>query len=296
VAEEPEQVLPQERRAAALRQDFTGDEQSAGDKEAGAGVSIEPEQRGGAHQHGERQQRDRRAREPAPARQRHPPERHSRCPAHQHGGEEIERVQRRSHTEHRDARDPQVHAAALARTGARAERAERRIRGPTSGGRAALDEESTDENREGRDAEPRRKRAEPRQRRAGRAELQGQHVVAEAADRRRGQHEEHHDGAVHRDQRQVELGRHRACRRGCRQHALEPPEIVRRIGELPAHDQRQRHPDHQRQHREREIAQTDALVVTSQEEGARAFHCEAAPASQALNAAAGSASSTPRMR
>ena len=88
--------------------------------------------------------------------------------------------------------------------------AQRRVAGPPMQGRAARHEEGREDHDEADKGRPERQHVQDRECHVRRADLNGQEIVAETALRRRGQHEEHHDRAVHRHQSQISLGLHLA--------------------------------------------------------------------------------------
>ena len=90
----------------------------------------------------------------------------------------------------------------------------RRVRGPSRQGRAAFDEEGRHHHDQSEERGPERHHVQHRKRHVFGADLDRQEIVAEAALRHRGQHEEHHDGAVHGHEREIQFGRHHAAGRG----------------------------------------------------------------------------------
>src|ERR1017187_5248034 len=79
-----------------------------------------------------------------------------------------------------------------------------------------------------------------------------------------GQHEEHHDGAVHGHQRQVQLGRHHAARRRRGPEVREPGHFGLRVDHVEAHQQRQRHPQQYREQPEKVILNSDHFVIQAE--------------------------------
>ena len=77
-------------------------------------------------------------------------------------------------------------------------------------GGAARREEAGQHDHAAGEVEPVAGQVQPRERHVGRADLQRHDVVAERAEGQRHDAEEHHDGAVHRAEPVVELGRDRA--------------------------------------------------------------------------------------
>ncbi len=157
-------------------------------------------------------QPDDRGDEPRPGRERHPRERHPLGAQVQGRRDEVERAQQLTDTEDRDRYRPQRLPHALSRAGVLADGAERGIGGPPRERRPVRHEEGGDQHQEGHEGHPERHHVEAGEGHVLGADLNGQDVVAEAGERRGGQHEEHHDRAVHRHQRQVQLRRHDARR------------------------------------------------------------------------------------
>ena len=133
-------------------------------------------------------------------------------------------------------------------------RAQRRVAGPAVQRRAAGDEERGEHDHERDERGPERKHVQDRERHVLRADLDRQEVIAESALRRRGQHEEHHDGAVHGQQAEV----------GFRLDLAEQRQIRRRPDHVDAHQQRQEHADKHRRERQKVILQPDDFVIQAE--------------------------------
>ncbi len=97
------------------------------------------------------------------------------------------------------------------------------------------------------------------------ADLDRQEVVAEAALRRRREHEEHHDRAVHRHQRQVKLRSHHAAGRARRKQRLQNGPTRSRPGQVQSHEQRHRHADQHCRQRQHDVLDADDLVVDAED-------------------------------
>ena len=91
VAEEPEQMLPQDRRAARMRLYDILDVKPCGNKETRPGISIQKEKYATGKQYRKRQKREHGGREPGPARERHAHQRHAFGAQVQKRRDEIER-------------------------------------------------------------------------------------------------------------------------------------------------------------------------------------------------------------
>src|ERR1700739_264412 len=114
MSEEPEQVLPQERRTALVpSNDLIRNDQPAGNEETGAREAIEQKQDARREQYAESQQCKDRGYEPGPACKRHAPERHALGTEVNQSGDEVERAHERRTAEDRQADNPQSLAGAL---------------------------------------------------------------------------------------------------------------------------------------------------------------------------------------
>ena len=94
-----------------------------------------------------------------------------------------------------------------------------------------------------------------------RAELTGQHQVAESVHRRERQHEKDHDGAVQREQREIELRSHHAALRRMRPQDAKQTDCLRRIHQVKPHDERQQNTQDHGPQRKPEIQLRDRLVM-----------------------------------
>src|SRR5439155_21110132 len=101
---------------------------------------------------------------------------------------------------------------------------------------------------------PERKHVQDWERHVWRSDLNRQNVVSEAALRRRGQHEEHHDGAVHSQQAEISLRLDLAYQR----QAHPRPDHV------DAHQQREKHSHKHRREREEEILKPNNFVIEAE--------------------------------
>ena len=180
MAEEPEQVLPQQRPAGVRVEDVSTQLPISQQRQ---------QQRGKQGKHHE----DHEARDQnVPGKDRHPEHGHARRPQGQHGGDHVDRAQDRAQTRHHQADDPQVGACAgrvrHAVEWCIGEPAE--IRGSARGGKSGQDEPGAEE------IEPVSKRVQAGKGDIRGADLQGHDVVREREqDGRREQQQ--HDCAVH---------------------------------------------------------------------------------------------------
>src|SRR2546428_12419884 len=90
MSEKPEQVLPDEGRAAGMRLHLITDDYSGRDKEAGSGRMIEDEQEAGGHEYGESGQTHAGGDKPCPSAQRQAPQAHAASSHIERGGDEVQ--------------------------------------------------------------------------------------------------------------------------------------------------------------------------------------------------------------
>lgn len=107
---------------------------------------------------------------------------------------------------------------------------------------------------------------------SARADLQRDEVVAKRADRQRDDRKEHHDGAVHADQRVVELGKHHAARRV---QLTEPASDHRYgltgIGELPPKENCEREANQEKDEAGQRVLEADDLLIRREERAKRVW-------------------------
>src|SRR4029077_4849882 len=138
MAEEPEKVLPQERRAALVPGNhLVRDHEAAGNEEAGSREAIEKEQDASGEKNSEGQQTKNRGDKPGPAGQRKAPERHALGAKINQRGDEIQRAHQRRAAEYCQPYNPKCFSSALPGTYNFSERTQRRVRGPATDRSAA---------------------------------------------------------------------------------------------------------------------------------------------------------------
>ena len=257
MAEEPEQVLPEERGAALVIDDLVGDDQAAGNEEAGSRAAVEQQQNARCQQNAKGQQTENRGDEPRPAGQRHAHQFHALGAQINDRGDEIEGAHQRGGAEDGDAHDPQRLSGALTRAGDFSQRAEGRIAGPPGNRCAPGNEKRSAHYAERKKCGPERQHVQNRKGHVGSANLDGQNVVAKSGLRRRGEHHKDHDRAVHGEQRQILLGRDLA--------ALGEGNLQVRPGQMHAHQERKRHPQEHREQGQAPILYADDLVVQAED-------------------------------
>ena len=121
-----------------------------------------------------------------------------------------------------DRDDPERLPPSLPRTSVLAHRAQRCVGGPAGKRRPFGHEESRDQDDKCHERHPERHHVEAREGHVFRADLNRKDEISESGKGRRREHEEHHDRAVHRHQRQVVLGRDDAARRFVSNRADDP--------------------------------------------------------------------------
>ena len=205
MAEEPEQVLEQDRAAAAVAAAAAPSATSAGMKK------LVPSSRSSSiitradEQRREGQQRHDRRDEDAPDRQRHAHQRHPARARLQHRHHVVQAAHGEADDEQRQRDQHQDDAPVLARR-ARQDRL-RRIERPARAGRSARHEEAGDQHQHRQQVDPVAQHVHVGEHHVPRAEHQRDQVVAEAAEEQRGQQVDHHDHAVHGDE--LVVGRRR---------------------------------------------------------------------------------------
>ncbi len=229
MAEEPEQVLPQD-RATVRGVEHVGAELAVG---------LQGEQRTG--QHGERDQHQQAGDQRVPDEDRHPEHGHARRAHADDRGDEVDRAQDGAQTGHPQAHDPEVTTDTR-----RTDRVgQRRIAGPPEGRGALRGEEPGGGDDAAEQEQPVAEHVQARERDVGRTDLQRHHRVAEAEEQRR-REQQQHDRAVHREQLVVEL---------------VVDHLVAREGQLGAHQHRHHAGDQEPAERGGEVEVADHLVI-----------------------------------
>ena len=189
VAEDPEQVLPEQRRAAAGRE-----------VEGGPEEAVEHQEDQGDRDRREGEQDEDVGDEGRPDEEGQPEERHPRRPQVEDRHQEVQRPE--------DARRPEEEEGQQPEVGVRPDREglrrERRVAEP-AGVRRRSHEPARVQEEPAQEEHPVRERVEPGERHVPGADHQGDEVVEEG-DRQRHQRQEHHAGAVHGEELVVALG------------------------------------------------------------------------------------------
>ena len=103
VSEEPEEVLPEQRRSTSGREDGVADTQVSGNEEGGTEEAVAKQEDARGQEHGKRQQREDGGYKPVPTGERHGGERHFGRAHIDHGGDDVDRAEQRSDAEDGDA-------------------------------------------------------------------------------------------------------------------------------------------------------------------------------------------------
>ena len=229
VAEEPEEVLPEDRVASGV-----------GVEEAAAVVAVDEERDHAGRQDRRGEQDQGGGDEHRPDQDRHPEEGHPRRPHLEDGGDEVDRSEDRGGPDQEQADEPQVGPDA-ARVGPAAQGG---VEGPALGGRTA-EQVAGEDQQAAEGQEPEAEGVDAREGHVGRADLERHDVVREAGEDRHHEQEDH-DRAVHREGLVV----------GPLVEELEP-----RDRQLGAHQQRQDPRGEEEEERVDDVQDPDLLVI-----------------------------------
>ena len=200
MAEEPEQVLEQDRAAAAILH-LLSHLDEGGHEEAGTQHAVEQHHDRGDEQRRECQQCHYRGREDAPHRQRHPHQRHAAGARLQHR----HHVVQPAHGEADDEQDQrgQHQNDAIILPGGAGENRLRRVQGPASSGGPARHEEGRRQHQDGEQVDPVAQHVHIGEDHVPGADHQRDQVVAEASQEQCREQVDHHDHAVHGDELEI---------------------------------------------------------------------------------------------
>jgi hypothetical protein len=191
VAEEPEQVLPEDRAAAGCVEDVRAE----------APVDFEDQQ--GRRDHWEGEQGKDRGEQRVPGEDRHPEHGHARRAHAEDGGDEVDGAEDGAEARQGQPHDPQVPAGPrrVGRAG------KRRVGVPPPGRAAARGQQAEQQDQAAEEEQVVAEQVQPGKCHVGRADLQRHHHVREA-DEKRGGEQQQHQGAVHGEQLVVDLVGH----------------------------------------------------------------------------------------
>jgi hypothetical protein len=198
VAEEPEQMLVQDRVTAARRVEERGAEMAVGEQHGD-----------GARQNRQRQQEQEHRHQDRPHEQRHLMQGHARRAHVEDGGDEVDGAQDRGCARDVQREDGEVHGRA-GRAGGGKRRIKRPAAADTDTAAIAFHEHGKHQESEAERQEPEGNVVHARERHIRRPDHQRHQPVAEAADHGGHDHEEHHDQAVagHEDVKGVRFLEH----------------------------------------------------------------------------------------
>ena len=169
---------------------------------------VENHENARRHQYRKSRQPHARSDEPCPRTQGQAHQAHSFSAKIKRGRDEVQRAQELAHAKQPNGNHPKDNTQPLARPRNRTHRIERCVLGPAPESRPIAQNERRHEDDEGHESDPERHHIESRKRHVLRTNLDGKKEIPERRERRRRQHKENHDGAMHGHQLQVVLWRH----------------------------------------------------------------------------------------
>ena len=264
MSKEPEQVLPQQSRSPGVWLQLVIDDQVRRNEKAGTGHVVENQENTCRHQHRKRRESHAGRDEPRPRGERQAHQAHAFHPQIESRGDEIQRAEQLAYAKDGDGSCPKNFAHALARTRNRTNCAQRRVLRPPGKSGSVANEKRGHHHQKSDEGDPERHHVEARERHVFRPNLNGQEEIAEGRERRRGEHEEDHDGSVHGHQLQVVFRRHDIAG-----SAVLGEKVQTRYGEtcppqMQAHDPGEHHADEDRHQGQRVILFADYFVVEAE--------------------------------
>ena len=252
VPEEPEQMLPEQRLPVAGRKEETGPERL---------VEEQHDQRAGQNRDGQKDQD--RGDEERPGGQRQAEPGHPRRAHVDDGRDIVDRARERCEAQNGQADQPELLPQVDA--GILPVGAERGVGCPARPGGSSLNRKARKHEQSGGERHPERGHVEAREGHVVRTDLERDEQIAEDPHQQRHDREEDHDGAVHGDQRVVELGQHDgAIGRGCHHFVGEehaPGHGLARETQLPPDHRREQSPHHEEEEAHEEELGADDFVV-----------------------------------
>ena len=203
MAEEPEQVLEQDRAAAAVAE-LLAHLDDRRHEEAGPQHPVEQHHHAGDEQSGEGKQGQDGGGEDPPHRQRQAHQRHPARTALQHGHDVVQAAHGEADDEQDEGQEHHDDAPLAPRRPGQDGLG--RIEGPAGAGRPAGHEEPRDQHEHGEQIDPVAEHVDVGEHHVPGADHQRDQVIAEPAQEQRGEQIDHHDHAVHGDELIV-LGR-----------------------------------------------------------------------------------------
>ena len=233
--EEPEQVLEQDRVAAAGRRE-----------ERRAEIAVGQQHGDGAGEHRHREQNEEHRHQLRPDEQRHLVHRHAGRAHVEDRRDEIDGAEDRRCAGEMQRENGEVDGGA-GMAGGRQRRVDRPSGSDAGCTGLALHEQRDDQQREGRRQQPERDVVHARERHVRRPDHQRHHPIAETADHRGHDHEEDHDQTM-RGREHVE-------------HMRVMEELQSRMHQFETHSDRQHAPDQSAHERKHQVHRADVLVI-----------------------------------
>ncbi len=203
VAQEPEQVLIQDRTTTLIGQDLSVNHDIT-QVEAGAEVAVEQQEDRTGKQHGEGQYAQHGRKEHRPDGKRQARHAHAFGTHVQDGGDIVQSAQQRRDDEQGHTDQPKIGAEFLSVTGL-TKGTERRIHRPTTRSRSRMHKNRTQHHHTGQEEEPVRKHVQERRGHVARTYLQRNEQVRESSAESGGQHKEYEYGSVNGHQSVIEF-------------------------------------------------------------------------------------------
>ncbi len=232
-------------------------------EEARSAHSIEEQQDSGCQQNRECQKGKDRGDEQRPLGQRQPHHGHASGPHGENGRDVVQTAHQTRRREQGDGRNPQRHPGCLAGRGIR-KCAQRSVSRPASHRGAARHEQCRENHDAGEQEHPVRERIQKRKRHVPRSDLQRNQKISKAARQDRREQKEHHDGAVHGDERNVKARLHDAAVVSHRKDLRHQWRQRSRPCELVAHEHRQKATHDGHRHRGNQVLNADDFVVRAE--------------------------------
>jgi len=251
MAEEPEEMEPEEGRAvAAMLEEDAVDQVLCGKEEAAVKVSVAEEEKECGEEDGEGEDAEEGGGEPSPDGEGEALPGHALAAQIEDGGKGVDGSDGGGDGEDGDAGKPEIHPEALTGTG-ECGLGEWRIGCPATDGGSAGDEKGGEQRDKGGGSEPHTSGVEARKGHVAGANLGGENEVAEARLWSDGEDEEQHERTVHGDDCEVLFREDGAVER----------ELPVGPCEMHPHGKREQRADDDRQERDEEIAEAYGAVV-----------------------------------
>ncbi len=186
----------------------------------------------------------------------------------QNGDHVVEPAHGEGSDEERDREEPEGLPEPGARSGGR-NRRERRVGGPARAGGAAFHEERRGGDEDARHQDPVGEHVERGKCHVARSDLERDQIVPEAAHQGNRHEEEDHDRAVHRDERDVELGLHETAFHAHGKNPREEVPLRRWPGELEPDEPGEERPQYTHEAAGEVVLNPDDFVVGAEDVAAQ---------------------------